>query len=72
MPTQIYKKYFRDIQENTQQLLSKEIKIFQMKRYTFVTLIRCNEFSEAEVRLEAMLHFKLYLFIHTSQPTSLV
>ena len=66
MPTQIYKKYFRDIQDNTQQLLSKDIKIFRMKQYTFVTAIRCNEFSEAEVRLEGMLHFKLYLFIRTS------
>ena len=62
MLTQIYKKYFRDNQENTQQLLSKDIKIFRMKPYTFVTLIRCNDFSEVEVRLEGMLHLKLYLF----------
>ena len=30
--------------------------------YKFLTIIRCNEFSEAEVRLEGMLHLKLYLF----------
>ena len=57
MPTQIYKNDFRDIQDNTEQLLSKDIKIFQMKKYTFVTVITCNEFSEAEVRLEGKLHF---------------
>ena len=62
MLTQIYKKYFRDIQHNTEQLLSKDIKIFRMKKYTFVTVITCNEFSEAEVRLEGKLHFKLYFF----------
>ena len=74
MPTQICKKYFRDFQENTQQLLSKDIKIFQMKLYKFITIIRWNEFSEAEVRLEGMLHFKLCIFfnLRTSLPTPLV
>ena len=57
MPTQIYKKNFRDIQENTQQLLSKDIKIFLIKPFTFVTLIRCNELCQAEVRHEGMLYF---------------
>ena len=71
MPTEIYKKYFREIQDNTQQLLSKDIQIYRMKPYTFVTVIRCNEFSEAEVRLEGMLHFKLCIFLNlrTSEPT---
>ena len=30
MPTQRYKKYFRDIQENTHQLFSKDLKIFHI------------------------------------------
>ena len=74
MPTEIYKQYFRDIQENTQQLISKDIKIFRMKLYKFLTIIRCNEFSEAEERLEGMLHFKLCIFLNsrTSEPTPLV
>ena len=71
MPTEIYQKNFRDIQENTHHLLSKDIQIFRMKQYTFVTVIRWNEFSEAEVRLEGMLHFRLCIFwnLGTSQPT---
>ena len=56
MPIQIYKKYFRDIQENTEHLLSKDSKIFLMKQYTFVTVIICT----------------VYLFIRTLQTTPLV
>ena len=72
MPTQIYKNnIFRDIEESTQQLLSKDANIFRIKASTFVTVIKCNEFSEAEVRLEGMLHFKLCI-LWTSQPIPLV
>ena len=35
-----------------------------MKQYTFVTVIRCNEFSEVEVRLEGMFHFKVCIFLY--------
>ena len=64
MLTQIYKKYLRDIQENKEHLLSKDFKIFRMKWYTFVTPIKCNEFCQAEVRLEGMLDFKLCIFLN--------
>ena len=64
MLTEIYEKYLRDIQENKRHLLSKDFKIFRMKPYTFVTPIKCNEFCEAEVRLEGMLHFKLCIFLN--------
>ena len=65
MVTQIYKKYLTDIQENKHDLLSKDLKIFRMKPYTFVTRIKCNEFCQAEVRLEGMLfHFKLCIFLN--------
>ena len=65
MPTQLYKKYFRDIEDNTQELFSKDIKIFRIKPYTFVPVLSYNEFSEAEVRVEGMLHFKLFINLHT-------
>ena len=64
-----------DIQEKTEKLLSKDMKIFRIKTYTFVTVIKCNEFCQAEVRLEGMLfHFKLCIFLKlwTSQPIPLV
>ena len=74
MPTKIYKRYFRDIQVITEELFYKDIQIFRMKQYTFVTVITCNEFSEGQVRLEGMLHFKLCIFwkLQTSEPTPLV
>ena len=40
------------------------------KYFTFVTLIRCNEFSEAEVRHEGMLHFKVCIFLYALQNPS--
>ena len=72
--TEIYKQYFRDIQEKTDKLLSKDMKIFRIKTYTFVTVIKSNEYCEDEVRLEGMLHFKLCIFLKlwTSQPIPLV
>ena len=73
-PTEIYKQYFRDIQEKTEKLLSKDMKIFRIKTYTFVTVIKCNEFCKDEVRLEGMLDLKLCIFLKlwTSQPIPLV
>ena len=38
----------------------------------FAIPIAPNELHEAQVRHEGMLHFKLYLFIDTSEPTPLV
>ena len=63
MLTQIYEKYLTDIEENKEHLLSKDFKISRMKPYTFVTRIKCNEFCQAEVRLEGMLHFKQCIFL---------
>ena len=50
------------------------MKIFRIKTYTFVTVIKSNEYCEDEVRLEGMLHFKLCIFLKlwTSQPIPLV
>ena len=68
MPTQIYINNISGTLKRAQQLLSKDANIFRIKASTFVTVIKCNEFSEAEVRLEGMLHFKLCI-LWTSQPT---
>ena len=57
--------YFRDIQLTTRDLLSSKVQIFRLRAYTFAIPITPNELHEAEVRLEGMLHLKLYLFKFT-------
>ena len=57
--------YFRDIQLTTRDLLSSKVQIFRLRAYTFAIPITPNELHEAEVRLEGMLHLKMYLFKFT-------